>query len=351
MRYYKIIITDPDGNLVTKPSSVPGSGATYTSYANNQSIPGALQVELDVPLKAYATPMKGAMIRIWGISLEEISSASQWNPTVEGGDLRAFGIEIHGGMQRGLPLANPMQAGVIVRGSIFQAFGNWVGTDMTLDIILSPDLGTNALPKNISFDWRANTLLSTAIDTTLKNAFPNIDRNINISDKLVRNYNSPGFYNTLEQFSSYIKEMSASIIGGNYSGVDIFLNNGTFEVEDQTVEKLPKKVQFQDLIGQPTWIEGLTMQFKCVMRSDISIGDLVQMPPAVILTTAAASSSLINLKSAFEGLFYINEIRHVGNFRQPDAASWITTFNGAPQVPAEPPPIRTTMAAQVRDAP
>ena len=73
------------------------------------------------------------------------------------------------------------------------------------------------------------------------------------------------------------------------------------------------------------------MQFKCVMRGDISIGGYVKMPKAVVTTTTAASSSLINLKSAFEGTFQIKQIRHVGNFRQPDAESWVSTYNAGPQ--------------------
>ncbi len=330
MRYYAIKITDPDGNLITTPSSVAGTGYTYTSFVNNQSIPGALQIELDVPLKAYATPMKGALVRIWGISLAEISAATQLNPKKTGDTVATFSIAIYAGMQRGLPLANPAQAGLIAQGSIFQAFGNWIGTDMTLDIILAPDFGTNAAPKNISFNWKAGTPMAEAIATTLSTAFPGVDQNINISSSLVLNHDEPGFYKTLEQFAFYVKQRSASIIGGDYAGVNIFLSDSVFEVDDQTTEKTPKQIAFQDLIGQPTWIEGPIIQFKCVMRGDISIGDYVQMPAAVVTTTTSAPSSLVNLKSAFEGAFYVNEIRHVGSFRQPDAASWITTFNAAP---------------------
>lgn len=333
MRFYNIVIRDPDGNLVTTPSSIPGSGATYTSYYNNQSIPGALQIELDIPLANYATPMGDAFIRIWGISLKEISSATQFNPQFGPDALRAFSISVYGGMQRGLPLANPSQQGLLAQGSISQCLGNWIGTDQTLDIIFGPFVGTNDSPKNLPFNWKKDQPLAEAIEQALKTAFPTIDRKIEISPDLKISYDQPGFYRTLEQFAYVVKQISAAIIGGTYRGVDIFIHNNTFIVTDQTTEKDPKQIYFVDLIGQPTWIGGIAMQFKCVMRGDVTIGDFVKLPPAIVTTGSAAPSALVNLKSAFEGVFRINQIRHVGNFRQPDASAWVTTFDAIPNDP------------------
>lgn len=340
MRYYKIRITSAAGGLVTTPSSIPGSDATYTSFANNRSIPSALQVELDIPLKAYATPMGGALVRIWGVSLAEIAQSTQLGPTPNAdGTLDYKNIAIYGGMQKGLPLANPAQAGLLVEGSIIQAFGNWLGTDQSLDIILAPVFGTNTDPKNITFNWLTGTPLADAIRNTLKNAFPKYaEPNIQISPNLVLNHDEPGFYNTIEQFAAYVKQVSISIIGGGYSGVDIFLSNNKFNVFDGTTSTTPKQIAFQDLIGQPTWIGGgpsgrsPVMQFKTVMRGDISMGDYIKMPQAFVTNTAAVSTSLTNLRAAFQGSFFVNEIRHVGNFRQPDGASWVTTFNASPLV-------------------
>lgn len=333
MRFYKITIRDPDGNLITRPSSVPGVEATYTSYDGQNSLPGALQIELDIPLSSYATPMKGAGIRIWGISLGEIASAADMNPKYVGNDLKVFTIAIEAGMQAGLPLANPEQAGLIMEGSIFQAFGNWLGTEQTLDIILGPDLGTNANPKNIAFNWTKGQRLDAAISQTLDTAFPGKLQNINISPDLVFNADQPGFYSTLEQFAVYVKQASMSIIGSaDYAGVDIFLQNGAFYVTDGTTQQKPKEIAFQDLIGQPTWIgPPLQIQFKTVMRGDLAIGDYVRLPPSIVTTTGTDTAALVNLNVAFAGTFRITEMRHVGSFRQADAASWVTTFNASPE--------------------
>lgn len=338
MRYYEIIITDPDGQLVELPSSVPGSGATFTSFVNNQSLPGALQVELDIPVAAYAAPMGGAAVRVSGISLQEITTAAQLNPRYVDGEFRYFNVEVRAGMKRGLPLANAEQAGVIARGSIQQAFGNWIGTDMSMDLILAPPFGSEEDPADLTCNWQANTPLSEAITVSLNRAFPGVPTDVRISDRLVLNNDEPGFYTTLEQFASFIKQISVNTIGGTYRGVDIFFNNeGTLVVTDFTepAQDEPLQLQFQDLIGQPTWIAGPQVQFKCPIRSDVGIGTRVRMPERGIIpiVTPGPSTALVNLEIALKGTFYVTQVRHVGSYRQPDAASWVSTFDASPEDP------------------
>jgi hypothetical protein len=328
MRYYSIQITDSNGALITRPSSVPGSGATYSSLLNGLTIPGALNVELDIPVYAYATPAGQAIVRIWGISLAEISQASDFGATSTG---PGKNIAVYAGMQRGLPLANPAQAGLIVQGEIFQAFGNWIGVDQTLDLILYPATGAPDDPKNFVVNWKAGTPLSQAIDNTLSVAFPSLKRNIQISPNLVLAHDEPGFYGSLTEFAQWVKQVSADIkVQPNYQGVDITVNQNMILVYDGTTPSTPKLIAFQDLIGQPTWIESPSIQFKTVMRADLAIGDFVQLPPAVVTTTSAAASSLLNLKAAFQGVFQITDIHHFGNYRQPDADSWVTVFTAFP---------------------
>lgn len=71
----------------------------------------------------------GAFVKVWGIPLSMISQAK---------NLAFKKIKVYGGFQRALPLANPKQAALLVQGYISQAFGNWQGTDMSLDLIVSP---------------------------------------------------------------------------------------------------------------------------------------------------------------------------------------------------------------------
>ncbi len=329
MRYYSIVITDPSsGGLLTTASSLPGSGATYSSFANGQTVPGALNIELDVVGYPFAQPKDASYVRIWGITVEEISQAIQFGATPAGPGKT---IAIYAGMQKGLPLANPAQAGLIAQGEIFQAFGNWISTDMTLDFILYPPLGSPTSPKNVVVDWKAGTPLAQAIANTLATAFPAYKQDIKISPKLVLAHDEPGYYNSIVEFAQWVLDVSQDIkVAPDYPGVSITLSQNTFRVYDGTTQTTPKLIAFQDLIGQPTWIEDGLLVFKTVVRADLQVGDYVQIPPAVVTTTAAAANSLLNLKAAFQGVFQINDVHHYGNFRQPDADAWTTRFEAAP---------------------
>lgn len=317
MRYYSIEIE---------------GGKTYTSFQNGSTIPGALNVEIDIPVIAYDLPMGGALIRIWGISLQDIGQASDNNNK---------NIKVFAGFQKGLPLANPKQAGLILQGYIFQAYGNWISTDQTLDFIVlagsAPGTGASKTTKNLAFNWKAGTQLKDAINTTLTTAYPGFTADINIDSKLVLPQDAPGYYTNLTQFSQFIRNVSKGIIGGQtYQGVSITLQEKKFAVFDGTTAAKagPKQIDFKDLIGQPTWIDAPSIQFKCAMRADLKVGDVVKMPQTQVTNSAQAQTSLVNQKVAFQGSFQISVMRHVGNFRQPDSNAWVTVFNAFPTTKA-----------------
>lgn len=296
--------------------------ATYTSQVNGKTDPGALNIELDVAAFNFATPIGNAMIRVWGVSLQTISQASDFN---------GANVKLYAGMAKGLPLANPQQQGLILQGTVFQAFGNWIGTDMTLDLVVVTDGGaTQSNPANIVLDWKKGTPLADAIKNTMATAYPDYQVDININQNLVLTQDEPGYFQTVEQFAEYVKQVSLSIIPQNYSGVDITLQGKKFVVYDGTTQTNPKLIAFQDLIGQPTWIDPFSVQANCVLRSDISVGDFIKFPQTQTTTTAQSQSQARD-KSTFQGTFQVDMVRHVGNYRQPDGGSWITTFNAHSQ--------------------
>lgn len=315
MRYYKIEIE---------------GGKTYESFSNGKNLPGALNVELDIPVIAYDLPMGGALVRIWGISLQEISQAQDNNNK---------SIKVFAGFQKGLPLANPSQAGLILQGYIFQSYGNWIGTDQTLDFIVLAGSApaSKAQPaRNLAFNWKSGTKLKDAIQTTLTTAYPGFTADINIDDKLVLPNDAPGFYTSLTQFSQYVRQVSRAIIGGEtYQGVSITLQEKKFAVFDGTAaNNNTKQIDFKDLIGQPTWINAPSIQFKCAMRADLKVGEVVKLPKTQVTNSSAAQSSLVNQKVAFQGDFQISSMRHVGNFRQGDASAWVTVLEAFPTTKA-----------------
>jgi hypothetical protein len=171
MRYFAIKLVSPAGKLWVPPSlggmQLDGGigGASYSSYTNGQSLPGAWNVELDIPVIDAATSQGFATARVWGISLAEIAQANNLAGNLSQNQ-PPFNIAVYGGMQKGLPLANPAQAGLLTQGTVYQCFGNWIDTDQTLDFVIMPGqpstssniggIGTLANPKNISWNWPAN---------------------------------------------------------------------------------------------------------------------------------------------------------------------------------------------------
>jgi hypothetical protein len=305
VRYYRIVVRSAkSGEVLREWSSLDKNG---------NIIPGALNVELDAPVVVMAIPMGAAYVRLWGISLQDIGQAM---------DLNGQTIEVYAGMSKGLPLANPKQAGLILQGTIQQAFGNWQDTNMTLDFVINPASGTLDAPANLVLTWRKGQKLSDAIKATLALAYPTYTASINISDKLVLAQDETGYYQTLVQFAAYVKRVSQSIVG---NGVDISVKDEAFTVTDGSVVTTPKTIAFTDLIGQPTWTGLKTIQFKTVLRADISPQDFIQMPKAQT-TQSQQSYSQYRQSSTFQGTFQVQSVRHVGNFRQPDANAWATNI-------------------------
>ena len=336
MRYYSI-------NIDGAPPVFGAAGlgeATYTSFVGGKTLPNAWNVEFDIPVGPAASPMGGALIRVWGISIAEISQAA---------DLVNKKIKVYGGMQRGLPLANPAQAGLLVQGYVFQAFGNWIGTDMTLDLIVQPGdppgaatgggttgggTGSYDRPINLVVNWKKGATLGSAIVTTLKTAFPGITTSVAASSNLVRQNDEVAYFQTLTQLGQWAKQMSKTIVKDtNYNGLEILLAGNAISVYDGSSQSgsTTRQIAFTDLIGQPTWIEAPTIQAKCVLRADIKVGDKIKLPQTAVTNTSQALSSLVpNQRVTFQGDFMVQQVRHLGSFRQPDANSWVTIINAAP---------------------
>lgn len=310
MRYYKIIVTDPNSGSTIK---------QWTSFVNGRTDPGALDIELDLPVASFAQPMSdsGAHIRIWGISLQDIGQAS---------NLNGKRIAVYGGMQKGLPLANPQQSGLLASGMIFQAFGNWVGTDQTLELMLIPEIGG----KNLSVKWMAGTKMADAIKATLTTAFPGYTLDIQVSDSLVFPQDVTAQYSSISTFARWVQQTSAMILNPtatvtSRAGVDIIIKDKTFVVRDDTTARQPKQIAFTDLIGQPTWYAPEQVSVNVVMRADIAVLDYIKLPPT-LMTTLPQSQPQARNNSVFQGTFKVNQMRHVGRYRYPSGDAWITSL-------------------------
>jgi hypothetical protein len=337
MRYYDVKIYKAGqaisaANMIREYTSYPASGT------GNTNDPGALNILLDAYVVYAAAQAQQAALQIWGPPISDLMQANNFTTCQ---------IEVYGGFQKGLPLNNQNQSGLILSGEIIQSFGNWQGTDMTLDFVIVANGTVAAQQNNIVLNWVAGTQLSQAIKAALAIAFPASTINVNISPKLVLNYTAPGAYPSLKPFAQTINALTKEIIGGSYQGVNITVKPGSIDVTDGTVTpSAVTQIAFQDLIGQPTWVtssdSSLAIQFVCPMRADLSVGDYIQLPEGILgtanngfgvpgtVTTTQGTLPAFKQQSIFKGKFLIIQVHHMGEFRSPDGQAWVTVFDATP---------------------
>lgn len=314
MRYYELKIT-PQG------STTPFR--TYTSHPNNVYDPAALNIEYDALVAPYGIPSGASTVTVYGIPLQDLTQAQQF---------AGMTLELKAGMRAGLPLVNPAQAGTILKGSIYQSFGNWEGVDQTLDFVVIPGTYTIDNPGNILLDWTAGMSLADALRQTFSVAYPGFNVSINISDDLVQNHDEPHICGTLDQLAQVVGDITEGVFDNR---VTIGIQAGKIVVYDSTYKPSPIQLNFNDFVGQPTWIGVNTIQTKMVARADLQMGAIVKMPqglqnaPGYIKTSTSAYPSSIKYQTTFQNDFIINELRQIGNFRSPDAAQWSTIANCA----------------------
>ena len=323
MRYYDIAITEQDGTL----TKLGGNDAHFTSFQNGAlggvTIPGALNIEMDIPIHSAEVPAGDAYVKIWGVDLNTINNALNLNKK---------NITIMAGMKRGLPLANlqvdasPIRNGIIFNGSVLQAFGNWQGGEQTLDLIIMSRL--TVAPK--TFVCKKGDLLSNSISKAFSDMVIRAD--VQIDSRLVAAEEPIIFIiDSIENMAEQLYQTSKNIIKDkNYFGIRIIKTDSGYFVTDNT-KPPPATIQldFTDFIGQPTWLTFNTLQIKCVLRSDIRVGNTITMPESNF-----TQGKFFNPKDgiAMTGNAYVDKVRHIANLRQPDANSWVTVMDVIPEL-------------------
>lgn len=310
MRYYDLAVTDNTGRLVKR----------WTSHPNNVFDPAAQNIEFDMLTVAFANPAGNSALRIEGVSLDDLQQNRQF---------AGLNVELRAGMGKGLPLSNPKQAGVIAAGQIWQSYGNWQGTEMSLDFVITPSQHFINSPGNVILNWRKGTRLSDALLKTMNVAYPNAKTKIEISNELIADQDIIGMYASVNDLAKPIYDITKHM--GH--PVNLYYQPGHFIAFDDTYSPTPIPIEFTDLVGQPTWIDVNIMQLKVVLRADITVGSIIKMPkgfqnqPGLVVTTQQAMPAQLKYKSAFTGNFSVNEVRQIGNYRTADGGSWVTVLN------------------------
>lgn len=311
MRYYLIIITNPS----TGKEIIRWSSQSAFDGSNNLS---SQQIDFDITVYALADQIGASMIKVSGVSIQQVGSAFNFNN---------MNISMFAGMSKGLPLSNPQQQGLIMQGTIQQCFGNFYGTNQDLNFIVQSAQGTASSPKNIVLNWQKGQNLAEAIKNTLQIAFPGYALNINISENLTLANNEPGYFQTAPQFAQYIQAVSKHINPDpTYRGVRMLIGNNSFTVYDGTTQSTPKDIGFTELVGQPVYQSLTQINFRTVLRADIGLSDYVNMPKTIAVQTPQSFSQFRN-SSIFQGVFQIDSVRHLGNFRGTSGTDWVTIFD------------------------
>jgi hypothetical protein len=298
---------------------------SWSSFPNGVNDPGALNVEFDFLSYNAAEVAAWSSLTIHGVSLDTLRSAAQY---------AGSSIVIKGGMQAGLPLANPEQQGVIMRGGIAQGYGNWVGTEQTLDFLIDGNYKyTHRNPGNIVLNCLPGQDLVGALVACVSVAFPGLHISPpQVSGEYIFSWPLVGPYPTLKSLSRMVQSLTAQY---NPPGISVTIRpDNTILISDGTPSGQPKQISFTDLVGQPTWIDSGIMQFTTIMRADIQVGDYVIMPAGLTttpgqVTVPTPSNGPIQYQTTFNGPYHVIAIRQVGNFRDPNGTSWVTIFQAA----------------------
>jgi len=185
--------------------------------------------------------------------------------------------------------------------------------------------GSNPLtdPRNLIVNWKKGVSLADALGEVLKE----LPTDFKIKDNLIVNFDHCGYYPTYAALAAFIKQYSEGFIkDANYQGVIIARQNDTFIVFDgsKTPDKIVK-IDFKDFIGQPQWLNVNQVTFTVILRGDLKLGCLVEMPERLI-SQYAFNSSIFNEREKlnFKGKFQVVSITHIGDFRNPSPDAWST---------------------------
>jgi hypothetical protein len=90
-------------------------------------------------------------------------------------------------------------------------------------------------------------------------------------------------------------------------------------------------INYLDLIGQPTWLDIQTISVKVVLRGGLHVGSDVTLPQTLVNFAGADAMLPGNAPDqrthiSLPGSYKVLKILHIGDFRNPDGASWSTNY-------------------------
>jgi hypothetical protein len=203
---------------------------------------------------------------------------------------------------------------------------------MTASFFGGGNIAPLSQPLNLIHNMMPGTDLSSAIQQTLSTAFPQANINVLISQGIKLGYQDAGMYQSLEQYADYIQKLSQSVLGTNsYQGIQLTSYNNTLTALDFTKPLSNGEISYLDLIGQPTWLTINKISVKVVLRGGLHVGTYVTLPQTLVNFAGADAVPPGNAPDqrthiSLPGAYYVDKVLHIGDFRNPDGASWSTNY-------------------------
>lgn len=331
MRYYRLSLLK-DGQSV--PVNINGIKTTLGPFDTSKTPGYGQHIEFDILIQGWDTVTSGCLISIFGLPIEMLNQSL---------NLEDYQVTLEAGFQEGLPLANPKQNGIILQGKVYSAYANWLGTNQCLVLNCQTqqfDQVLSSFPiKPITLVGKKPDKLADIIENALRNAYPDYEIEINISNELILTEKVEGIYSRgLRQFAIMMRSFSKGLNQkAGYDGVRMTIAENKIKIWDNDYISHTSKsieINFEEIIGQPTWLAVNTITFKCPIRADINIDDYVLLKQDPYSNKGrvffGSSSQIFNYarnKLNFSGQFQIISIRHVGQYLNPDANNaWVTIY-------------------------
>jgi hypothetical protein len=312
-----------------KITPIKGAPVVFSSFVNGGTDVNdlcALHVDLDLPIASFDISKGKSMVVIYGVTSQMVADADLWNGAL---------IEIKGGFSKGFPLGNWQKYGLLVRGTIYFAYGNHIDLIQNLNICVIGEIGNYAEPSNFVLNWLKGEPLAPALQKCLEGGLPAGTKvDINCSPKLVLPDTQVGRYATLSNLSAAVNAVTSQIVIKNgYSGLKIVRTGAGYFCFDNVAYQPPvTKIEAIEIFGAPSWGAGsvfsntVSVQVTVGMRSGISVGDLLSFPETPVRVTDNSAAMIVRSK-LLTGKYRVQKIRHSGKMGGNTALNWCTIID------------------------
>lgn len=335
MRYYTLSVRPPhtsEDRLLFSSYVTPQPGST--SYLPGGSPistfdAGALNILFTITnsdLSHPDGPTGGASITIQGVDITTVNQAS---------DMQGYTLMLNAGMGKGLPLSKPEQEGTLLHGTIKSSLGQWKDTNMSITFFVTPYVAPADDNEKLPFflhcqegqpikDSIPHAFRSTMYGNTIK---------FSSSENPIARHDITGSYTTSKELCVAVAD---TWFQHTQNRLSISTEGKFISFIEEKTHNTPHTIEFEDLIGQPTWNGTGKISIQCPLRGDIKVGDMIHISEATL--ELGSFSDKVHSPQSYEGkkgsiflgFFRVQSVKHQGNFRSPTGENWMTTLDCIP---------------------